>query len=64
MFGNYITDGTKHTLKSVLFLCSQNYLSIKKRLIMSTNHQMNYYDYGKTLDIQGIMPVIGGEGKP
>ena len=31
---------------------------------MSTNHQMNYYDYGKNLDIQGVMPVIGGGGKP
>ncbi len=35
----------------------------KNLLIMSTNHQMNYYDYGKTLDIQGVMPVIGGGGK-
>ncbi len=31
---------------------------------MSTNHQMNYYDYGKTLDIQGVMPVIGGGVNP
>jgi len=29
---------------------------------MKTNHQMNYYDYGKNLDIQGVMPVIGGGG--
>jgi len=29
---------------------------------MKTNHQMNYYDYGKNLDIQGVMPVIVGVG--
>ena len=29
---------------------------------MNTNHQMNYYDYGKTLDAQGVMPVIKGGG--
>ena len=29
---------------------------------MNTNHQMNYYDYGKNLDIQGVMPVIWGGG--
>jgi len=31
---------------------------------MKTNHQMNYYDYGKTLDIQGVMTVIGGGVEP
>jgi hypothetical protein len=31
---------------------------------MNTNHQMNYYDYGKNLDIQGVIPVIGGGVNP
>ena len=29
---------------------------------MKTNHEMNYYNYGKTLDAQGVMPVIKGGG--
>ena len=32
-------------------------------MIMETNYQLNYYDYGINLEIQGVMPVIGGGGK-
>ena len=28
------------------------------------NHQMNYYDYGKNLDIQGVIPIMGGGVSP
>lgn len=32
---------------------------------MEANYQMNYYDYGINLEIQGVTPVIGGGwGKP
>ncbi len=29
---------------------------------MSTNHQMNYYDYGKTLSAEGVMTALIGGG--
>jgi len=29
---------------------------------MSTNHQMNYYDYGKTLNAEGVMTALIGGG--
>ena len=29
---------------------------------METNYQLNYYDYGINLEIQGVMPVIVGGG--
>ena len=31
---------------------------------MAINHEMNYYNYGKTLDCQGVMPVYGGGVNP
>ena len=43
-------------------MLTELFIYIYKRLIMSTNHQMNYYDYGKTLNAEGVMTALIGGG--
>jgi hypothetical protein len=46
----------KARLKRRAFLPFQHYLWVNKNcLIMDTNHEMNYYNYGKSLSAEGIV---------